>query len=548
MRLSPGGTLPALFCCLLAVLAAGLPGATTISGVSSLKSWWERVRGDVIGGATAAVVALPLALAFGIASGAGAVAGLYASIFGGLTAAVFGGCGVQITGPTGAMTAVLVSIVSGHGVGGMLLAGALAGLMQVALGFLRLGKFVKFLPQPVIAGFTNGVSILFFMTAIGDALQTPSITLITTLAILLALRFFKQAPESLFGLIAGLIVNELFVHTPHVVGDLPFSIPQPALALMPFGDVGQLIRPAITICLLGSISALLSAEVTDGMIGSQHNSNRELIGQGLGNLVSSLVGGVPVSGAVARSGVNVYSGGRTRLSSILHAVFLLLIVLVLGPVAKRIPLASLAAILMVASVRTADWQSLKLMPRVHWSYGAIMTITTILTVVRDLTIAVAVGVGLAAIVVIVKLASSPKGEEIVPHEDTSISDMSIHPDVQVVAFNGPLFFVGTENLRNQISEISAKPFLVLDFSNVPTMDETGAFTLRDLAQRLQREGKTLYIGGLKKKPLHMLTRMGLTSDLGASRVCTELESALRGASLEAAQTAEVESDSCVHRA
>ena len=508
-----------------------------MNGVSSLKSWWERVRGDVIGGATAAVVALPLALAFGIASGAGAVAGLYASIFGGLTAAVFGGCGVQITGPTGAMTAVLVGVVSKHGVGGMLLAGALAGLMQVALGLLRLGKFVKFLPQPVIAGFTNGVSILFFMTAIGDALQTPSITLVTVVAILLALRFFKQAPESLFGLTAGLIVNELIVHTPHVVGDLPFSIPQPALALMPFGGVGQLIRPAITICLLGSISALLSAEVTDGMIGSKHNSNRELVGQGLGNLVSSLIGGVPVSGAVARSGVNVYSGGRTRLSSILHAVFLLLIVLVLGPVAKRIPLASLAAILMVASVRTADWRSLKLMPKVRWSYGAIMTITTILTVVRDLTIAVAVGVVLAAIVVIVELASSPRCNEVSPHEGFPIADMSIHHDVQVVAFNGPLFFVGTDNLRHQINELSTKPFLVLDFSNVPTMDETGAFALRDLARQLQGEGTTVYVGGLRKKPLRMLTRIGLTGDLGASRICTELESALREASREAAQTA-----------
>lgn len=536
------------FCSLLAVFAAGLLGASTMNGVSSLKSWWERVRGDVIGGVTAAVVALPLALAFGIASGAGAVAGLYASIFGGLTAAVFGGCGVQITGPTGAMTAVLVSVVSRHGVGGMLLAGALAGLMQVALGLLRLGKFVKFLPQPVIAGFTNGVSILFFMTAIGDALQTPSITLITIFAILLALRYLKQAPESLFGLIAGLVVNELIVHTPHVVGDLPFSIPQPALALMPFGDVGQLIRPAITICLLGSISALLSAEVTDGMIGSKHNSNRELVGQGLGNLVSSLIGGVPVSGAVARSGVNVHSGGRTRLSSILHAVFLLLIILVLGPVAKRIPLASLAAILMVASVRTADWQSLKLMPKVHWSYGAIMTITTILTVVRDLTIAVAVGVVLAAIVVIVELASSPRCNEVMPHEGFPMFDMSIHPDVQVVALNGPLFFVGTENLRNQISEISTKPFLVLDFSNVTTLDETGAFALMDLARQLQREGRTLYVGGLRKKPLHMLTRMGLTSHLGASRVCAELKNALCEASREAAQTAWAESDLCVDRA
>ena len=282
---------------------------------------WQRIRGDVIGGATAAVVALPLSLAFGIASGAGAVAGLYGAIFGGLVAAVFGGCGVQITGPTGAMIGVLVGVVSQHGVGGMFLAGVLAGLMQVAFGLLRLGGFVKYLPQPVIAGFTNGVAILFFMTAIDDALATLSITLLTAAVIILALRFFKQVPESLFGLVAGLVANELFIHSPHVVGELPFHLPRLALEIMPFSQLSALLMPAFTICMLGSISALLSAEVTDGMLGVQHDSNRELIGQGLGNLVASLIGGLPVSGAVARSGVNVHSGGRTRLSSILHAIF-----------------------------------------------------------------------------------------------------------------------------------------------------------------------------------------------------------------------------------
>ncbi|NLA57785.1 MAG: SulP family inorganic anion transporter [Firmicutes bacterium] len=225
-----------------------------------MKHRWKRVRGDVIGGATAALVALPLALAFGIASGAGGVAGLYAAIFGGLTAALFGGCGVQITGPTGAMTAVLVSIVHQHGVSGLFLAGVIARLMH--------------------------------------------------------LRCLKRIPESLFGIITGLVINELLIHSPQVVRHLPFGVPQLTLAQMPWANITQLVRPAITICLLGSISALLSAEVTDNMLGTQHNSNRELIGQGLGNIVSSLIGGIPVSVAVARSGVNVYSGGRTRLSSI----------------------------------------------------------------------------------------------------------------------------------------------------------------------------------------------------------------------------------------
>lgn len=419
---------------------------------------WQRIRGDVIGGATAAVVALPLSLAFGIASGAGAVAGLYGAIFGGLVAAVFGGCGVQITGPTGAMIGVLVGVVSQHGVGGMFLAGVLAGLMQVAFGLLRLGGFVKYLPQPVIAGFTNGVAILFFMTAIDDALATLSITLLTAAVIILALRFFKQVPESLFGLVAGLVANELFIHSPHVVGELPFHLPRLALEIMPFSQLSALLMPAFTICMLGSISALLSAEVTDGMLGVQHDSNRELIGQGLGNLVASLIGGLPVSGAVARSGVNVHSGGRTRLSSILHAIFLLLMVLVFAPVVKRIPLASLAAILMIASVRTAAWKSMKLMPRARWQYGAIMTVTTILTVVKDLTIAVAVGVVLAGLGVLVELAFSPKGKVVGPSK-VNAADYSVPADLQVLAFTGPLFFVGVEQMRRRIRALAQKPIL-----------------------------------------------------------------------------------------
>ena len=248
-----------------------------------MRSWWGRYRGDVAGGLTAAIVALPLALAFGIASGAGAIAGLYASIFGGLVASVFGGCGVQISGPTGAMTAILVSLVAKHGLGGMLLAGILAGLMQIGLGLLRLGKFVKYLPQPVIAGFTNGISILFFMTAIGDAVQEPIITLFTALVIVLAAQLFKRVPDSLFGLVAGLALNQ-FIGSSHVVGEVAFTIPKFTFGLMPLEHIGSLIMPAVSICLLGSISALLSAQVTDSMTESQHDSNRELVGQGLGTL------------------------------------------------------------------------------------------------------------------------------------------------------------------------------------------------------------------------------------------------------------------------
>lgn len=494
-----------------------------------------RYRGDITGGLTAAVVALPLALAFGIASGAGAVAGLYASVFGGLAAGVFGGCGVQITGPTGAMTAVLVAVVAKYGVSGMFLAGALAGLMQIVFGLLRLGKFVKYLPQPVIAGFTNGVSILFFLTAVGDAFNEPLITAITVIVIVLALRFCKGMPESLFGLAAGLLVNELLLNSPHIVGDIPFTVPKLTIGIMPFEHIGPLLMPAFTIFLLGSISALLSAEVTDGMLGVKSSSNRELIGQGLGNMISSILGGVPVSGAVARSGVNVHSGGRTRVSGILHAVFLLLIIVFLGPVAKRIPLATLAGILMVASVRTADWKSLKLVPRARWTYGIIMTVTTVLTVVKDLSVAVIVGVVLAGIAVLVELAvstqlsdmsaSTSKSKKTVDLKSKLVSE---YPDnVQVIALEGPLFFVGMEGLRTQLGELTEKDIVVLDFSRVPTADETAVLALTDLVQRMQKQGTTVYIAGLNRKTLRMFTRMNVVKRLGRSRVFKGLKGPLR---------------------
>ncbi len=499
-----------------------------------MKKWWRNVRGDVMGGATAAIVALPLALAFGIASGAGAEAGLYASVFGGLTASVFGGCGVQITGPTGAMTVVLVGIISKYGISGMLLAGVLAGLMQVVFGLLRMGGFVKYLPQPVIAGFTNGVAILFFMTAVEDAIGAISITIITAAVILLALRFLKRVPESLLGLVAGLAVNELFIHSPHVVGSISFGIPKFSFGAMPFSEIGHLIMPAFTIFLLGSISSLLSAGVTDEILGITHDSNRELIGQGLGNIVSSLLGGMPVSGAVARSGVNIKSGGHSRLSGILHAVFLLLMVLAFGSIVKRIPLASLAAILMIASVRTADWKSIKRVPRARWSYGVIMIITTILTVVKDLTVAVAIGVALSGITAIIELARLPHCT-VIDKKNAEDTTFSSHPDVAVITFNGPLFFVGAENIKRSMKKITDENHLILDLSGMPFIDETGTLVLWEIIRGLQEKGRKLYIAELNKQPLRMLIRMGVVGDLGRNLVFKKRESAIKKALFKVSQ-------------
>ncbi|MCK9479828.1 MAG: SulP family inorganic anion transporter [Firmicutes bacterium] len=493
---------------------------------------WGHLRGDIMGGVTAAIVALPLGLAFGIASGAGAVAGLYASVFGGFIAALFGGCDVQITGPTGAMTIVLAGVVKQHGVGAMLLVGAIAGLMQVSFGLLRLGRFVNYLPQPVISGFANGVSVLFFMTAVGDAVNAIPITVITVIAMVISMRFFKKMPESLVGLVFGLVANELFIHSPFTVNNLPFGIPKLMLSAMPFDRLGYLIAPAFSIFMLGSISALLSAKVTDDLLGVEHNSNRELIGQGLGNITSSLLGGIPVSGAVARSGANVYSGGRTRLSGVLHAFFLLLMILAFKPVVIRIPLASLAAILMVASVRTADWKSIKLIPSARFSYGLIIAVTTVCTVVKDLTVAVIVGVALSAIIALIELIFLPNSKKKLK-QDAKRADFITNCNVDVISFHGPLFFTGIENMKQRIASLFEKSILVLDFSKVPVIDETGAFALRDLIKDLEDKGKMVYIGGIGHTPMKMLNRMGIADKCGNAKFYSKIESAVKKASKKA---------------
>jgi SulP family sulfate permease len=501
-----------------------------------LEQWWNRYQGDVVGGITVAIVALPLALAFGIASGAGAAAGLYAAIFAGFVTSLFGGSEVQVSGPTGAMTVVLVSLIRDYGIQGMCLAGAMAGLMQLALGAVGLGRLVKYLPQPVISGFTNGIAIIIFASQLDSAFGSPVTAVVTIVAIVLASLFAKRIPSSLLGLAAGILVNELFVHTTHVVGPIPTTLPRPSLALLPLANMANLLMPAFTICLLGSIEALLSAEVGDAMTGQQHDSNRELIGQGLGNLVSALVGGVPVTGAIARTAVNAKSGGRTRLSGMIHAVILLLTMLLFGQWAQEIPLGALSAILMVTAVDMVDWRSFSHIPRTRWSYTATLLITMLLTVVQDLTVGVAVGVAVAVLFVIVELTKLPM---IVPPESHHVQALpSVPPRVNVTSLTGPLLFLTVRGLTDELDELPKDHVQVVDFSQVSTIDESAALALRDQLEKLQERDVRIYLGGLQRAPLRALIRLGLLETLERRRVCKSLSVALARASEEAAQMRE----------
>jgi len=431
------------------------------------------------------------------------------------------------------MTVVLVDIVSRHGIEGMLLAGAMAGAMQLIVGFLRLGNLVKFLPHAVVSGFTNGIAVIIFLSQAPEALRNITVTLVTVGVILLAHRYLRRTiPPSLWGLAAGLLVNQWIVGSPHVVGAIPAALPKVALPFAALGEIGELFFPAVTIFLLGSIEALLSAEIGDMMTSGRHDSNRELIGQGLGNIVSALVGGVPVTGAIARTAVNVKSGARTRLSGMIHSVVLLLVVLVFGRWAQIIPLAALAGILMVTAVRMADLDGLRILPRVHWRYGATLLVTMALTIIQDLTIAVAGGLALAALLAVIDLAS--------PHVSRRPASALLpdHPNreraeqIQVVSVAGPLYFLGVAKLLRHLESLPAQSALVLDLGAVTHMDESGGMLIKRVADRFADEGRSLYIASAGPQSLRLLTQLGVAGALGPRRVGIDLQTALESALAE----------------
>jgi SulP family sulfate permease len=487
----------------------------------SLREFVNRYKGDVISGVTVAVVALPLALAFGIASGAGATAGLYAAVFAGFMASLFGGSQVQVSGPTGAMSVILVGIIKEYGIEGMLMAGAMAGLLQLMLGFMGLGRLVKYLPQQVISGFTNGIAVIIFLSQVDSALKNPIVALATIAAIVAARLFAKKVPASLVGLAIGIAVNAIFVNTSHVVGELPFNMPMPSLPLLPLHVINELMLPAFTICLLGSIEALLSAEVGDAMTGQNHDSNRELIGQGLGNIVSALVGGVPITGAIARTAVNAKAGGRTRLSGMIHSLFLLLIIVLFGEQAQGIPLAALSAILMVTAVDMVDWESLTRMSRASWTYSVTLLITMILTVTHDLVVGVAAGSLAAVCFVITDLARYPavslsnagSDKKRLTAKDTKVNVLQLH---------GPLYFVGVQGVIDKVLDTQNHNVHLLDFSDVAMIDDSAALVLKEQMMKLDARGIYLYIGGVNGDALSTFVRLGMLNTQGRRRICKDI--------------------------
>jgi len=509
----------------------------------------QRFAQDALAGVTVGVVALPLALAFGVTSGAGAAAGLFTAIVAGLVASVFGGSRYQISGPTGAMTVVLLPIIAQYGLEKVFVAGLMAGVMLVLMGLLRLGRLVQFIPWPVITGFTGGIAVIIFLQQVpallglgaarGEGIVpvtletvrlflvqpqywTLALTALTAVIMVLWTRVSKRIPGSMVALLLVTGLSLLFKLEVPRIGAIPTLLPAPSWPSVTLQDLSLLFSPALAIALLAGIESLLSAVVADGMTTQErHDPNRELVGQGLANLLVPLFGGIPATGAIARTAVNLRSGGQTRVSGVIHSLFLVVVVLLLGRYAALIPTAALAGILMVTAVRMVELEAIRGVFRSTKSDFSALLLTTFVTIAFDLVLAIEVGLAVAAVLFIRRMAGQLELEPMDLPEHTP-THLNVHQQVlgeRVVAFRveGPLFFGVAGEFIDVLLRVSNVDALILRMRRVRTMDASGANALRTLKDTLERRGVKLLLSGLQLQPTALLERMGLLGEITAER-------------------------------
>jgi sulfate permease, SulP family len=511
----------------------------------------SRVRGDLLAGLTVAVVALPLALGFGVTSGAGAAAGLYTAIVAGVLAAVFGGSNFQISGPTGAMTVVLLPLVAHHGVAVLAPVGILAGLILVVLAFARIGRFVRVIPYPVITGFTAGIAVIIFLQQIPAFLGLPraegeQILLVTwrvlrdapttlgwrtpllgalTVAVMVAWARsdrVRSVPASMAALFVATGVSMMPWFRDVVrVDAIPLGLPMPSLPSMVGLEMTELVRAALVIAVLAALESLLSAVVADGMtVGERHDPDRELFGQGIANIGAAVVGGIPATAALARTAVNVRSGARTRLAAIVHGLVLAAIVLAAAPLASRIPLAALAGILAVVAVRMVDVAEFREILRSTKSDATTLLLTLGVTIAFDLILAIEVGLVAAGALFVMRMArlleidpTSMLGAGEPTHEGRAANEAEERvraDDLVVFRIDGPLFFGAADRFFEQLLQVDhGIRAVVLRMSGVPVMDATGAAALKALVGRLDRRGILVLVSRLQDQPRRVLERTGI---------------------------------------
>ena len=503
---------------------------------------------DLLAGLTVAAVALPLALAFGVASGATAAAGLVTAILAGIIMGLLGGAPYQISGPTGAMSAVLIVLVTRYGLEGIWVAGLLSGALLLVIGLLRLGRFIAFIPSPVISGFTSGIALIIFIGQIDNFLgiQTPAAetaaqkflgyfnggftpnlqSLILGLVVVGTMLFMPKRwnarfPASLLGIILATLLNWILVWSTKIIGDIPQSlILQSRLSLsnIPWANISDFIAPTLTITALGAVESLLCGAVGSNMTGIRLQANQELIAQGVGNMLIPFFGGVPATAAIARSSVGIKSGGQTRLVSLIHAIGLFLSMFLFTPFMERIPLAALAGVLMVTAVRMNEWGAIKFVFGKRFKTDMIaFTVTMLATIVLDLTQAILIGSILAGAVFLNKIASIDIEVQEVDIErlrQKGIETAGKCKHVRVAFLTGPLFFAATGQFNEAFANLGDTHALILSMRGVSLIDTAGLEAIHRLRERLDKKDGTLMFSGIHDNAKQMMERGGLVEAVG----------------------------------
>lgn len=530
----------------------------------------EQLFRDVLSGIIVGIVALPLAIAFAIASGVSPEKGLVTAIVAGFVISLLSGSRVQIGGPTGAFIIIVFGIVQEHGIDGLIIATFMAGFLIIGLGVMRLGNYLKFIPYPLIVGFTSGIAVVIFSTQIKDFFgmkieNVPADFLekwlvyfqhlhtinwvavaIAVGTVIIVLNFYRittKIPGSLVAIILTTSIVYFFDLPVETIetkfGEIPNKIALPQIPTINFKVIQQLIEPAIAIALLGAIESLLSAVVADGMIGGKHRSNMELIAQGVGNICSGLFGGIPATGAIARTATNVKNGGRTPIAGMVHAVFLLLVMLLFAPVAKLIPLPCLAGILVVVSYHMSEWQHFRDLLKSNQMDIIILLTSFFLTVFFDLILAIEIGLILSSFMFMKQMseaitinsmqnlfgASDPNEEKLFEEELKYIPK-----DTMLYEINGPLFFGASQKFQEFLTDLKQEPkVLILRMRNVPFIDATALNRLKEFYQKLNERGTIIIISGANRQVKKELFKAGFYSLIGKKNILDNINQAIERA-------------------
>ncbi len=530
----------------------------------------EQIIKDITAGVVVAIIALPLSIALAIASGASPEKGLHTAIVAGFLISFLGGSRVQIGGPTGAFVIIVFGIIQKHGFDGLIIATIMAGMFLIIFGLTGLGSFIRLIPYPITTGFTSGIAVVIFTTQVKDFFglsiaKMPSefvhmwkafgenygtvnfhaagVALISLLIIVFWPKLTKKIPGSLIAIIGASVIVYLFNIPVETIGskfgEISSSLPVPSLPSISYEKIQQLIMPSITIALLAGIESLLSAVVADGMIGSTHRPNAELIAQGAANIASGLFGGLPATGAIARTAANINNGGRTPIAGMTHAIVLLIMLVALMPLAKFIPMPALAAILVIVAYNMSEWHSFKSLFKAPKSDITVLLITFFLTVFIDLVVAIEVGMILAALLFMKRMSDVTESGFTHEQAEDDTSDLKKYLDsrnihlpkgVGIYEINGPFFFgIADRFLEGAVQDRRPVPVLIIRLRNVPAMDATGLHALTRLFSKCQDLGTQMVLSEVRDQPHKTMTKAGFFDLLGLENVCLTFEAAVKRA-------------------